>query len=192
MPKVVVFGGVNGAGKTTSALELLATVVNIPIFTNADAIARGLNWLNSESVAFEAGRVQLNWLEKLADNRKDFSFETTLSARTYAPWLKSLKDKGYDVALIYFWVDSADTAVNRVRMRVRSGGHDIPETDIRRRYCRSVRNFIELYSPICDYWEVYDNTASLKKLLAIGNKTEVEYDNICDWERFHSSAYKEV
>jgi len=35
----VVFGGVNGAGKTTVATELLKDVLKVPVFTNADAIA---------------------------------------------------------------------------------------------------------------------------------------------------------
>ena len=81
-PRVVVLGGVNGAGKTTSAFELLVNVLNIPVFTNADAIARGLNQLNPEREAFRAGRIMLEWMKELADQRRDFAFETTLAART--------------------------------------------------------------------------------------------------------------
>ena len=54
MPRVVVIGGINGAGKTTASVELLKNVLGVPLFTNADAIARGLNSLNPESEAFKA------------------------------------------------------------------------------------------------------------------------------------------
>lgn len=102
-PRVGVLSGVNGAGKTTSAHELLR-VMRVPIFTNADTIARGLNSLNPESVAFPAGRVMLEWMNTLASERKDVAFETTLAARTYSKWLRGLKQQGYRVFLFYTWV----------------------------------------------------------------------------------------
>jgi len=97
MPRVVVLAGINGAGKTTASRDLLVNVLKIPVFTNADAVARGLNSLNPESEAFRAGRIMLDWMRILADQRRDFAFETTLSARTYASWLKGLRQSGYEV-----------------------------------------------------------------------------------------------
>ena len=91
MPRVVVLAGINGAGKTTASRDLLVSVLKIPVFTNADAIARGLNSLNPESEAARAARVMLGWLRELADKKRDFAFETTLAARTYAPWLGELR-----------------------------------------------------------------------------------------------------
>ncbi|MGL5941220.1 MAG: hypothetical protein ACRC2S_12635 [Waterburya sp.] len=63
-------------------------------------------------------------------------------------------------------MESAELAVNRVAKRVASGGHDIPEATIRRRYERGRKNFIELYSPIADYWIVYDNTGATRNVIA--------------------------
>ena len=63
-------------------------------------------------------------------------------------------------------MESAELAVNRVAKRVASGGHNIPEDIIRRRYERGKRNFIELYSPIADYWIVYDNTGTTQNVIA--------------------------
>ena len=172
MPRVVILGGVNGAGKTTAAFEQLTYIWKIPIFTNADALARGLNVLNPESVAIPASRFQLMWLDELARTKSDFAFETTLSARTYAPWLRKLKNEGYEVILVYYWLESAEIAVSRVQQRVKSGGHNIIESDIRRRYSRSIRNFFELYRPIADQWEVHDNSSEKRRLIAIGNLEE--------------------
>jgi predicted ABC-type ATPase len=169
MPRVVVLAGINGAGKTTASRHLLTDVLKIPTFVNADAIARGLNGLNPESEAFRAGRIMLDQMNDLVRRREDFAFETTLSARTYANWLSQLRVTGYAVLLYYYWLDSPELAIARVALRVQSGGHFVPDADIRRRYARSVRNFLELYRPIADEWEVYDNSSETRVLLAYGS-----------------------
>lgn len=188
MPRVVVLAGINGAGKTTASRELLVNVLKIPVFTNADAIARGLNSLNPESEAFRAGRIMLEWMHDLADQERDFAFETTLSARTYAPWLARLRQSGYEVHLYYYWLRSAEVAIARVAQRVRSGGHYIPDEDVLRRYGRSVKNFLDLYRGLADVWEVFDNTDGDRRLLAIGNTTEQLVDNDEVWDTFIRST----
>jgi predicted ABC-type ATPase len=188
-PKVVVFGGVNGAGKTTVANEILRVVLNVPVFTNSDAIARGLNALDVEKVAFKASRVMLEWMNELVEERQDFAFETTLAARSYANWLRRLKSVGYRVYLYYYWLPSADVAVERVKLRVERGGHHIPETDIRRRYGRSVWNFVNLYQNLADYWEVWDNTHSPRRLIGVSDGTDVAYDSEQAWNTFLRTAH---
>lgn len=188
MPRVVVLAGINGAGKTTASRDLLINVLKIPVFTNADAVARGLNSLNPESEAFRAGRIMLDWMRTLADQKRDFAFETTLSARTYAPWLKGLRQSGYEVYLYYYWLDSAELAVARVAERVRAGGHHIPDQDVRRRYGRSVKNFLDLYRPIADYWEVMDNSFGQRELLAVGTPGDEEIGDADVWAQFLRSA----
>jgi predicted ABC-type ATPase len=70
--------------------------------------------------------------------------------------------------MYYFRLGSADLAVQRVRERVRSGGHDVPEDTIRLRYTRSLRNFWAAYRYEADSWFVYDNSASVPVLLGAG------------------------
>ncbi len=187
-PRVVVLAGINGAGKTTASRELLANVLKIPTFVNADAIARGLNGLNPEAEAIRAGRIMLTQLDELAKERTDFAFETTLAARTYASWLTNLRVLGYEVQLYYYWLDSAELAINRVAGRVRSGGHHVPSETIRQRYGRSVRNFFELYRPIADVWEVYDNSYGQRALLAFGSIDEELIVDEAMWEVFQQSG----
>lgn len=188
MPRVVVLTGINGAGKTTASRHLLTDVLKIPTFVNADAIARGLNGLNPEAESFRAGRIMLDQMNDLARRRQDFAFETTLSARTYAVWLRELRQTGYEVFLFYYWLDSPDVAIARVALRVQAGGHFVPDADIRRRYARSVRNFLGLYRPIADWWEVFDNTHGQRALLAIGSGDEQDEDHPDTWAAFVRSA----
>ncbi len=187
-PRVAVLAGINGAGKTTASRSILTNVLRIPTFVNADAIARGLNGLNPEGEAVRAGRIMLDQLHDLAARRESFALETTLSARTYASWLAGLRATGYEVHLFYYWLRSPDMAVSRVADRVRAGGHHIPEDTIRRRYSRSVRNFLELYRPVTDHWRVYDNSDASPSLIAVG-WSEAEYVHDADrWFDFQRSA----
>src|SRR5579859_1849411 len=101
VPQVVVLAGANGAGKTTSSRTILAETLKVMPFVNADAIAQGLAGFDPASAAVEASRIMLERLHTLAERREDFAFETTLAARTYAPWFRQLREHGYFVRLVY-------------------------------------------------------------------------------------------
>lgn len=102
MPDVIVIAGPNGAGKSTLAPALLRDTLGIFEYVNADTIAEGLSAFAPENASFEAGRVMLGRLQDLANDGKDFAFETTLASRFYANWLKGLKDAGgYRVSLVF-------------------------------------------------------------------------------------------
>ena len=166
MPEIYVFGGGNGSGKTTLATTILSSLDNQLEFVNADIIAAELNRNDVDAVAIQASRLMLERLSTLSRQGTDFAFETTLAARTYARFLRKCQARGYRINLVYVWLESADLAVSRVARRVASGGHNIPEDIIRRRYERGRKNFVELYSPIADYWIVYDNTGATRNVIA--------------------------
>ncbi len=156
-PRVVVFAGPNGAGKSTHADAILAAL-GIEIFVNADYIARGLSGRHTDAVAFEAGRIMLRRLRQLADSRADFAFESTLSSRTFAAFLGTLRQQGYAVAIYYFSLANAQLAVRRVKLRVLLGGHDVPTDVVRQRFGRSLGNFFALYIPLAEEWALFDNS----------------------------------
>ncbi len=158
-PRVVIFAGPNGAGKSTHADAILAAL-GIDTFVNADYIARGLSGRHAEAVAMTAGRIMLTRLKDLAAVKKDFAFESTLSSRSFAPFLRRLKAQGYQVAIYYFSLASPSLAVRRVKLRVAMGGHDVPADVIRRRFDRSQSNFFSLYTPLADRWLIFDNSVT--------------------------------
>ena len=166
MPEIYVFGGCNGSGKTTLAIKILSSLNNQLEFINADIIAAEINPNNVDDVAIQASRLMLERLNTLLRQGKDFAFETTLAARTFAKFLRKCKAQGYRVNLIYVWLESPELAINRVARRVASGGHNIPEDIIRRRRKRGQRNFVELYLRITDRFQAYDNSGNDNSLVA--------------------------
>ena len=135
-------------------------------FVNADEIAKGLSPFNPESVAIEAGRLMLQRMDDLLS-------------------------EGYFVSLLFFWLPTPELAVERVATRVSEGGHNIPSDVIRRRYANGIKNLTTLYTPICDYWTIYDNRAAdgIHKV-AWGVKDEIKeivdplsYQKIVGYER---------
>jgi predicted ABC-type ATPase len=174
-PHLIVLAGPNGAGKTTAAPALLAGTLGVTEFVNADVIARGLSAFRPEGAAISAGRVMRERLHQLAAQRVNFAFETTLASRSFAPWISSLCGSGYAFHLVFLWLPSAEVAVERVRDRVRQGGHDVPAETVRRRYRAGLRNFSQLYRPLAEAWRFYDNSdRSGPRLLAAGNRNTVE------------------
>jgi len=158
MPSLYIIGGANGSGKTTVALQILPYFLKVFEYINADNIAAGISPFNSESVAMEAGRLMLQRLENLVNDKADFAFETTLAARNFARFIRECKDQDYIINLIYFWLETPELAITRVR----------------RRYERGRRNLTDLYLPLCDTWIVYNNSGDEPQLVAqLGINQEV-------------------
>jgi predicted ABC-type ATPase len=139
-------------------------------FVNADEIAKGLSPFQPEKVSFEAGRIMLKRIDTLMEAKVDFAFETTLSTRSYVNTIKKAREEGYTITLLYFWLNSAELAVERVRVRVSEGGHNIPENTIRRRYLRGLTNLTRLFIPLADLWMIIDNSVSPFMLIAEGSQ----------------------
>ena len=152
--KIVILAGPNGAGKTTLAREYLPA--GLP-FVNADLIAAELAPEDPAAAAVRAGRLMLEQLDAHARAGRSFALETTLAGRNYVRRLEHWRASGYAVELIFLQLPSPEMAVRRVRLRVRQGGHDIPETVVRRRFHAGFRNFRELYSGAVECWEHIDN-----------------------------------
>jgi predicted ABC-type ATPase len=159
-PNIIIIAGPNGAGKTTASADILVGALAVHEFVNADIIAKGLSSFQPETVAFDAGRIMLQRLHQLTDQRADVAFETTLASRTFASWIKTRAQTGYQFRLFFLSLPSADMAVERVRTRVLEGGHHIQEDVIRRRYEAGLKNFFRVYRPLAASWRFYDNSNS--------------------------------
>jgi len=168
MPNLYIIAGCNGAGKTTASFTVLPEMLNCDEFINADGIARGLSPFNPDRAAIDAGRLMLAKIDDLLLKQKDFAFETTLATKSYAKTITRAQKNGYLITLVFFWLDSVDLAIERVKTRVLEGGHNIPNAVITRRYFSGLNNLFNLYIPICDYWMVFNNSKTPSELIAEG------------------------
>lgn len=163
--RCIIIAGPNGAGKTTFAREYLPKEGQVVRFVNADLIAGGLSALNPAIAQVAAGRIFLAELERLADSRVSFAFETTLSGRSYVTRINKWKAAGYRIEIAYLKIDSAQLALKRIAGRVKQGGHNIAREIVLRRFDRSWENFTQIYSLLADTRSVYDNSGSVPRLL---------------------------
>src|SRR5260370_24322473 len=167
--RIFIIAGPNGAGKTTFALEFLPREADCPDFINVDLIAAGLSPFDPDRVAIRAGRMMLTEIRARVRKGSSFAFETTLSGHAYAQMIPRWRANGYFVKLIFLNLPTPDLAVARVAARVAQGGHNVPESVIRRRFDRSLRNFRELYSALVNRWERYDNSGITPHLISAGD-----------------------
>ncbi len=166
MKDIIVLGGPNGAGKTTAARELLPHRLGIREFVNADEIARGLSPFNASGVALAAGRLMIDRMRWLARIGESFAFETTCAGRGHAEFLERCRADGWRVTLLFLWLLSPESAVERVARRVRAGGHDIPSDVVVRRYWKGIENMRSLYLPLANVAAIYDNGDEARVLVA--------------------------
>ena len=164
-PTLCIIGGCNGAGKTTLARELLPRL-GLMRFLNADEIARGLSPLDPSLTAFKAGRLLLEEARTLMKAKSSFAIESTLSGRTYVALIREARALGYRFLLHYIVISSGAQAVKRVELRVRIGGHHVPEEDVLRRFERSRRHFFTDYLPLADEWGLWDNQSPPPRKIA--------------------------
>jgi predicted ABC-type ATPase len=162
-PSVYIIAGPNGAGKTTFARQFLPNFADCKNFVNADLIAQGISPFSPEAAALRAGRLMLDEIADLAKQRADFGFETTLSGHSHLKLLRDLKNIGYQLNIFYLWLPRVELALDRVRTRVQRGGHNIPDAIVRRRFDRSIRNFLNHYCLLAESWIMFDNSGDTPK-----------------------------
>lgn len=165
MPKIYIFAGPNGAGKTTLAQEYLPNEGNVIQFINADMIAKGISPFAPETAGIASGRAMLKRIDELVAQRLDFALETTLAGTWLVNRITEWQSRGYSVHLCYVHLTSADLAVARVKNRVESGGHNISEPIIRRRFVRSLHLLESKYKDLVDTWMEYDNSGGTPNLI---------------------------
>ncbi len=64
----------------------------------------------------------------------------------YLRLIERLKREGWEVGLYYLALHDVAVSRARVKERVQTGGHDIPDEAIARRYSKSLRNLLYKYS----------------------------------------------
>jgi predicted ABC-type ATPase len=82
--------------------------------------------------------------------------------------ISRLRSEGYRVNVFFLWLPNVELALDRVRDRVRSGGHSVPEEVVRRRFARGIKNLFRIYIPLIDSWLIFDNAGESPRRVAFG------------------------
>ena len=173
-PHLYIIAGPNGAGKTIFARKFLPQYAECLEFVNADLIAGGLSPFAPERAAILGGRLMLDQIHSLAERGLDFGFETTLSGKAYVKLLQDMRKEGYLIHIFFLWITSVKLALERIKLRIRNGGHPIPENVVRRRFDRSLPNFLRFYKPLADSWAIFDNSGDTPKMIAFEESGKLE------------------
>lgn len=163
-PQLWVIAGPNGAGKSTFvAKQSLTSQIHI---INPDEIAKRIDPIrrNETAVIAQAGREALLERRGLMAQGQSFGIETTLTGRGEILLMQQAKEQGYKVNLVYVGISDAKQSNTRVAFRVSQGGHDVPESDIMRRFGRSLGNLPEAIKS-ADRAFILDNSARQYRLL---------------------------
>lgn len=159
IPCIYVLAGTNGAGKSSIG-GVMFRAAGAEYFNPDEAARRiakanpGIAMEDANAAAWQEGK---RLLERAIGERLDYAFETTLGGQTIAGLLEETLATGMEVRMWYAGLDSADLHVARVRARVSTGGHDIPEARIRERFDSSRLNLIRLLPRLTEL-RVYDNS----------------------------------
>lgn len=152
IPIAVFFAGTNGAGKSSLRGNNSELLVIDP-----DAIAKKINFDNPRNVDVKAGKMAIELFNECLRSKTSFSMETTLSGKSAINRIKEAKDAGFFVSVKFIGLINPDMNVERVRERVKKGGHHIEEMTIRKRYHKSLSNVEEILHLI-DKLAIYDNS----------------------------------
>ena len=162
--KLYIIAGANGSGKTTFAKSF--SRIHDLYFINADEIAKELDPNNITKHQVKAGRIFFQKLNKRLNENKSFIIETTLSGKYLVKYINRAKANGFEVEMIYLFLEKPETNITRVATRVLSGGHHVPKDDIIRRFYRSKEMFMFVYKDLVDKWIMYYNSDEINEKIA--------------------------
>ena len=178
VPTFWIIAGPNGSGKSTLYGSKRDAVYGNTIITDAsrpfwiinpDLLASRIRLaerLSLQAANLAAVRRIEAWLNASIDAHQSIGVETVLSTDKYRRLVRAAKRRGYEIRLIYVILQDADLNVDRVRLRVKKGGHDVPARKVRERWTRSL-NQLPWFLNQADWALLFDNS---KELRVVGQK----------------------
>lgn len=124
----------------------------------------------------------------LLAKQQTFVSETVFSHASKLRLIDQAQRAGFLVTLLVVALDDPQRLVERVRQRVREGGHDVPSERVLQRYPRTLANLAQAVR-LADIAMLYDSDGAggtvNQQLIAVcrGNRTRVVREPLPDWAR---------
>ena len=179
-PRLTLIAGANGSGKTTLTHWNSDVFRAIPVL-DPDMIARTLQ-STSTAAPIAAARQVLSSAREHIHEAESFAVETTLSGKSYLRMMLEARRRDFEIVLVYIGTENVEINLTRIRNRVLTGGHDVPEKDVRRRYQRSFEN-LPLAAERADHIILFDNSEEegYRVVAVLGLSGNQWFKSIPDW-----------
>ncbi|MDR3696365.1 hypothetical protein [Mucilaginibacter sp.] len=199
IPQLYVFAGPNGAGKSSFSEWLLGP--GIPVFDGDEEFAKLRKTFNStdSGTLYDAvnGHIFDDWKQLQLKTKADCAFETNFRSVEVMNTIRQFANYSYETNLYFFGLDSIQAAIERVRLRVAEGGHDVSLENIKANYDEGLKN-LQAYFSDFDRVNLLQNFAGINEpalftpLIKIATGQIVEQaTNLPDWaERFSATAFR--
>ncbi|UKS26718.1 zeta toxin family protein [Paenibacillus sp. HWE-109] len=170
-----IFAGNNGSGKSTIR-NLIIDRIGISVNIDPDALARRINPHQPEIARVSAGKEAIRLARECIHNFRDFSIETTLSGGYALRLIKEAKANNFEIITFYVGLGDPNLNIQRVAIRVKNGGHQIPTKDILRRHHTSFENLLT-HMNLIDNLIVIDNSSLSGEIVLEIDRGDLKYRN---------------
>ena len=176
MPSYTIFAGVNGAGKTSIYKSVYYDENKDEKRINTDEMVARLGSWEDKNLQIQCGKEAVKLIKEYISKGTSFNQETTLCGKSISRNILKAKEQGFYITMNYIGVESPKIAEDRVKHRVKNGGHGIPSDTINRRYYESIKNLKEIIA-VCNEINIYDNTEKFKEI-AFFNEGELIWKDL--------------
>lgn len=151
MKTYTIVAGVNGAGKSSLTGVLRTEMTNLGKIVDVDKMI-----VKCGGNIIEGGKKSIELIDECLEKEICFTQETTLSEHRILNTVKSAIEKGYYIRLYYVGLNSVEESLVRIENRVKKGGHNIPDSDVKRRFSKRFEDLTAILE-YCDEATFYDN-----------------------------------
>ena len=146
-----IIGGVNGVGKSSLSGVLSAESRDLGTIIDTDKITA-----EHGGDRLAGGKKAIEKIDFCLEKGVNFTQETTLSGARTLKTIQRARDLDYTIRLYYIGINTADESIERIKNRVRKGGHNITDEDVERRFEKRFEDLVKIL-PFCSEVRFYDN-----------------------------------
>lgn len=151
MKTYTIVAGVNGAGKSSLTGVLRTEITNLGKIVDVDKMI-----VKCGGNIIEGGKKSIELIDDCLEKEICFTQETTLSGHRILNTVKKAIEKGYYIRLYYVGLNTVEESLARIENRVKKGGHNIPDSDVKRRFGKRFED-LAIVLQYCDEATFYDN-----------------------------------